>query len=226
MRILFLVLVLANLAFAAWHAWFSGSELPTRPMRSGAPNIELYQAESADPSAGADTAAAATTDAVAGVSNAGRSCVSVGPFPNRVDVEDAVAALAARNFDSNQRTAQGEVWLGYWVYLDAIETQSGAVAIVDQLSEAGINEAYVIADGNNGNIISLGVFSEQARAQQRFSDVEALGLVPIVANRSQPGEVFWLDVTARGGRQFDRSELPAIEVDPELQFADCVDDGD
>ncbi|MGD2167314.1 MAG: hypothetical protein PVF63_04355 [Gammaproteobacteria bacterium] len=219
MRIFFLVLVLANLAFAAWHAWFSGADLPTRPIRPGGPGIEIYQSATGTVP---DTAASAAP----AESTAQRECVSVGPFPNRVDVEDAVSALTASGFQAQQRAAQGEVWLGYWVYIDAIETQTEAARIVERLGAEGINEAYVIADGDNGNIISLGVFSERARATQRFSDVEALGLAPVVVNRSQPGEVFWLDVTARSGRAFDRSELPVIEVDPELQFAVCAGGGE
>lgn len=224
MRILFLVLVLTNLAFAAWHTWFSGPELPTRPIRSGAPSIELF-AEATTVAAPQD-AVAVQADTTAEAANELRGCLSVGPFPNRVDVSDAVAALTASGFVTNQRIADGEVWLGYWVYLDAIDTQAAAAAIVEQLGAAGIGEAYVIADGNSGNLISLGVFSEQARAQQRFSEVEALGLSPVVANRSQPGEVFWLDVTTEGGRRFGRSELPEIEVDPQLQIVACADNGE
>ena len=41
MRNLFLALVLANLAFAAWHAWFSGAASPVRPPRDEAPGITL-----------------------------------------------------------------------------------------------------------------------------------------------------------------------------------------
>lgn len=222
MRSLFLVLVLANLAFAAWHAWFSGPEVPTRPIRSAAPIIELYHVGT-DISPGGEERLANGADTDDGAAQNLLGCVSVGPFPNRVDVEDAVKALTEGGFETSQRTAQGDVWLGYWVYIDAIETQAEAATIVEELSQEGIDEAYVIADGNNGNIVSLGVFSEQARARQRFSDAEALGLAPVVANRSQPGEVFWLDVTARGGREFDPAELPEIEVDPEPRFVACVE---
>jgi hypothetical protein len=223
MRILFLVLVLANCGLAAWYFWFNTPDFPTRPLRTGAPNIELF----AGAGGGSATESAASGEAPANAAPADdsnlRSCISVGPFPNRVDIEDAVAALRDRGFVTSQRNAQGDVWLGYWVYIDAIATQSEAAAIVEQLGREGMSEAYVIADGNNGSIVSLGVFSEQARAQQRFADVEALGLAAVVANRSQPGEVFWLDVTASDGRAFEVTELPEIEVDPEPQFVDCVE---
>ncbi len=216
MRVLFLMLVLANFAFAAWHAWFSAPELPTRPISSDAPSIRLFaEAGGSQPAAVLQTPAA--DEPVPPLPE----CISVGPFPNRIDVGDAAAALREAGFDARQRTTDGEVWLGYWVYLDAIETQARAAEIVGQLVEAGINEAYVIADGSNGNIVSLGVFSERVRSQQRFSDVQSIGLEPVVTNRFQPGEVFWLDVSAADGRRFDAAELPTIEVDPELQIQAC-----
>lgn len=219
MRILFLVLILANLAFAAWHAWFSGPDFPTQPIRSAAPAIELIA--NAVPESPDD----GTLDAAEGAAGTAplETCISVGAFPNRIDVQDAVAALAASGFEADQRTAQGDVWLGYWVYLDGIETQAQAAAIVEQLAVEGISEAYVIADASSGNIVSLGVFSVRARAQQRYADVEELGLAPVIADRSQPGEVIWLDVTAINGRRFDRTELPAIDVDPELLYAGCIE---
>ena len=218
MRVLFLGLVLANFAFAAWHAWFSEPAMPTRPIRSAAPSILLYAEAGAPPDTTQSEPAGAEPEQILS------ACISVGPFPNRVDVSDAAADLRAAGFTSSQRTADGDVWLGYWVYLDAIETQTLAAEIVDQLGAAGISEAYVIADGNNGNIVSLGVFSERERSQQRFSEVQSLGLEPVVVNRFQPGEVFWLDVSAADGRGFDAEELPSIDIDPELQTRACPSD--
>lgn len=216
MRNLFLVLVLVNLAFAAWRAWFSGPDYPTQPINSGAATIALF----AD---GASSSVSAAAGSPAGAAEPQLTCISLGAFPNRIDVQDAETALENAGFEARQRTADGEVWLGYWVFLDAIDTQEQAATMVDQLSAAGISEAYVIADANSGNIVSLGVFSERARAQQRFADAEGLGMSPVITNRSQPGEVFWLDVTATGGRTFEQAELPVITVNPELQFAGCAD---
>lgn len=226
MRIVFLVLVLANLGLAAWYFWLREPGFPTRPMPASAPTIELLGDR--DPDSSVDAASAAATagangrsGTIAPLDNELRDCFSMGPFSNRLDVEEAVAVLRSAGFQTSQRTAQGEVWLGRWVYIDAIATQDEAEDIVTALSDEGITEAYVIADGNNGNIVSLGVFSEQARAQQRLLDAQALGLSPVVADRSQPGEVFWVDVTA-DGRAIAASELPPIEVDPEPQLARCT----
>jgi hypothetical protein len=218
MRVLFLLLLLANLGFAAWAAWHSGPQLPSRPMTVSGPGIEIYR-EAADADRRAPDAAAGD---VPGTAVSLVRCVSIGPLPNRVDVDATVRVLAANGFDARQRVADGEVWLGHWVYIDAIPTQGEAAEIVTLLADNGITEAYVIADGNNGSIVSLGVFSQQVRARQRFADAEALGLSPVVADRTQPGEVFWLDVTARGRAEFASAELAALPVDADLRQERCA----
>ncbi len=43
MRNIFLALLLANLAFAAWHVWFSDSPRPVRPDDSDLPRITLVK---------------------------------------------------------------------------------------------------------------------------------------------------------------------------------------
>jgi len=221
MRVVFLVLVLVNLGFAAWHAWFSTPVIVTRPIRPDAASIQLY-ADAGTPSA-VLTQEEPERESSVSSRRAQRlvACISIGPLSNRVDVEDAMRTLSAGGFRSTQRVSPGEVWLGRWVYIDAIETQAEANEIVSRLAQNGITEAYVIADGNNGNIVSLGVFSVAARAQQRFADAESLGYMPTVTDRSQPGDVFWLDVTVPGQAQFTISDLPRLSIVPEARYEEC-----
>jgi hypothetical protein len=226
MRNAFLVLVLANLGFAAWHSWFSGDDGVVRTFERDA-NIRLVGEETriaatapSEPAASGGQGAEDGAGAVA-VASVPLRCVSVGPMPNRLVVDEAASVLTRAGFLPTQRTAQGNVWLGHWVYIDAIETQAEANAIVDVLAENGIGEAYVIADGANGNIVSLGVFTVRQRAEQRLSDARALGYPAIVADRSQPGTVYWLDVRAAGDRGFRTDELPALAGGQSLQFAPC-----
>jgi len=230
MRNAFLVLVLANLGFAAWHSWFAGEDGIVRTFERDA-NIRLLGEETrVAATAPADTAADSGEGTEAETVAAPEErvllrCVSIGPMPNRLVVDEAATALARAGFLPTQRTAQGNVWLGHWVYIDAIATQAEANAIVDVLAANGIGEAYVIADGANGNIVSLGVFTVRQRAEQRLSDARALGYPAVVADRSQPGTVYWLDVRATGDRGFRTDELPALPGGQSLQFAPCAGDG-
>ena len=213
MRNAFLALVLLNLGFLAWHSWFATRPKPTRSSTLIGPRLALA----------ADTGTRETAAAPdLALRAAARTCVSIGPFPNRVVVAEMTGRLDAAGFDSAQRIAEGDVWLGYWVYIDAIPTQAEAAAIVERLTANGIGEAYVIADGNRGSLVSLGVFSVQARARQRLIEARNLGYEPVVVDRSQPGDVYWLDVTAGDGRAFTGETLLGLVGQEPTQVAECV----
>ena len=213
MRNAFLALVLINLGFATWHQWFADRPRATRLLVQTGPTISL-----ADETRARD-GQAEPGDAVPAEP---RGCVSIGSFPNRVVVTEVTSTLDAAGFHATQRVAQGDVWLGHWVYIDAIPTQSEAAAIVGNLTANGINDAYVIADGNRGSLVSLGVFSIEERAQQRLSAASALGYAPVIVDRYQPGDVYWLDVRADDGRTFSAAELLALIDQETSQTAECV----
>jgi hypothetical protein len=227
MRNAVLVLVLANLGFAAWHSWFAKDDRPTRPLDRGSSirlvgepaRVAVNSGEGSAPQS--DETAAEDAQSAPIVESALASCISIGPMPNRLVVDEATSALTRAGFMATQRTAQGSVWLGHWVYIDAIATQAEANEIVRVLGANGISEAYVIADGANGNIVSLGVFTVRQRAEQRLSDARALGYPAVVADRSQPGSVYWLDVRAAGDREFRADELPPLAAGRGLEFAAC-----
>jgi hypothetical protein len=217
MRNVFLALVLMNLGFAAWHGWFAPRPKPTRLQVHSAPQIALA-AELTDENTAARDVGTAGSAAAARP----QSCVSIGPFPNRVVVGEVVRKLDAAAFNATQRVAVGDVWLGYWVYVDAIPTQDEAAEIVANLTANGIGEAYVIADGNRGSLVSLGVFSGKSRAQQRLDQATKLGYAPVVVDRSQPGDVYWLDVKADNGRMITARELfDVLDEDP-AEVAECA----
>ncbi|HEY4341258.1 MAG TPA: hypothetical protein VGM97_15045, partial [Steroidobacteraceae bacterium] len=60
---------------------------------------------------------------------------------------------------------------------------------------------------STANVLSLGLFSEQARAETRRAEIAKLGFEPVVQNRTHNGEVHWLDVTL---------QEPGQLVDPTL----------
>ena len=212
MRNAFLALVLINLGFAAWHQWFARRPEPTRSLVETEMSIAL---------ASETNAGAAEEAADPAVLSGPQTCVSIGPYPNRVVVNEVTEALRDAAYDAVLRVAQGDVWLGYWVYIDAIPTSAEAAGIVERLTANGIGEAYVIADGDRGSLVSLGVFSIQGRAQQRLAEARELGYEPIVVDRSQPGDVYWLDVTAEDGTAFTAAALLRLVDQEPTQVANC-----
>lgn len=219
MRNLFLVLVLANLGFAAWAAWFAGSPTGNGARGTAARSITLVSEladAGLDPPAEARTVAApprapiATTPEPAAAPEASAAierCISVGPFQELAQASAAQGELRTAGFAPSQRVVDGEVWVGYWVHLAGIPTRETANEILERLRANGISDSYIVPGAEESQIISLGVFSEISRAASIREQVRALGYDPTVADRSRRATLYWIDVRADGDAVIDLEAL-------------------
>ena len=242
MRNLFLALVLANLAFAAWHLWFSQppravhvadpdvpgitlvSELPPElkalPSVADAESGAGGEAPPAAPPAAAEhvadepavPAAPAGNDspppvAASADAAAGPHCSSVGPFRELAQAATAAANLRAAGYQPTQRVAEGDIWIGYWVYIDAIDSEARANEILAKVRDAGVTDSYVIPNSDSGSLVSLGVFSEISGVSRRRDQVRALGFDPKIVDRTRRATVYWVDVVLTGDQTLDFDSL-------------------
>jgi cell division septation protein DedD len=237
MRNLFLVLVLANLAFAAWAAWFAPADNSGRPADEGLPALTLVSEVPVDlrssgvvveqegapgiaeqplalvplPAAAAEPPAAALPlDELAAAASAvepAARCTSVGPFRELSQAATAAATLRNAGYQPLQRVGEGDVWIGYWVYIPAISTEQEANEILAKVRADGIPDSYVIPNSDSGNLVSLGVFSEISGVGRRRDQVRALGFEPQVVDRTRRATVYWIDVTLADGQALDFDAL-------------------
>lgn len=202
MRNLFLVLVLMNLGFAAWSAWFARPEPARAAVRnSAATNITLVSE--------IEAAALAAIEAPQPVAPpphpppapviepaATERCVSVGPFQELAQASAAQATLRTAGYMPSQRVVDGDIWVGYWVHLTDIPTRAAANELLERLRANDIADSYIVPGGEATQTISLGVFSEISRAGSIREQVRALGYEPTVADRSRRATLYWIDVQA------------------------------
>ena len=118
--------------------------------------------------------------------------------------------LRTSGYQPTQRVADGDIWIGYWIYIDAIPTEAEANAILAKVRGQGITESYVIPNSDSGNLVSLGVFGEIGNVTRRREQARALGYDPKVVDRTQRGTVYWVDVvlTADQTLDFDKLQTP------------------
>lgn len=230
MRNVFLVLVLANLAFAAWSAWFAPSGDVGRRVDEGLPPLTLVSEVPADlrttgvvveqdgaseppavpPRVAVPSELAAAepprVEAPSGDVPASR-CTSVGPFRELSQAATAAATLRNAGFQPVQRVSEGDVWIGYWIYISAIPTEQEANEILAKVRAEGITDSYVIPNSDSGNLVSLGVFSEISGVGRRRDQVRALGFEPQVVDRTRRATVYWVDVALAAGQTLDFDAL-------------------
>ena len=133
--------------------------------------------------------------------------MSVGPFIDPAHAGAAAAQLERLGFTSRKRVAQDEVRVGYWVHVRDLATPADATNALATLQAAGLADAHVLAEGEPGNIVSVGVYADPRRATEVSATVERAGFTPYTSDRRRALEVLWLDVDrqANGG-------LPSLDA--------------
>jgi hypothetical protein len=203
-RAALLLLLLANLAFFAWSQWLAPKQaaLPISP-KVDAPRLQLVAENLPAPAPGG-----------------GGRCVTVGPFATNELAARARQTLNDSGYTSLPREVATNVFEGYWVYLESPATESGERRLLDRLKKGGIDDAAAVGDLGAARRISLGVFSDEARAASQSEKVAKLGLLPQIVAREKPGTAIWLDLTLK-------SDAPPLEGqkfpagDSELEFKSC-----
>jgi hypothetical protein len=192
-RVLFLVLLLANLLFLAWTRWVAAPGAGTN-VAASAPATPLqpirlrHEAQGAAAGAGADAAGSS------GAAVAAAPCVSVGPFLEQAHADAASSSLQRLGFTTRLRAATDEVRVGYWVRVPDLATPVDATNALAALQAAGLTDAYVITDEAPGNVVSIGVYADPRRAAEVAATVTRAGFEPRTDDRVRTLDVFWLDV--------------------------------
>ncbi len=228
MRNLFLALVLANLGFAAWAAWYAeprnGESFVANPRIPGITLIsELEESALETIEALAEAVPESAPPPVpAAQPVASQLCISVGPFEELAQASAAQAALREAGYAPSQRVVDGDVWVGYWVHLPDIPTREVATEILRELHANDISDSYIVPGSEERQTISLGVFSEISRAGSVRERVLALGYDPTVADRSRSATLYWIDVLADNDADIDLDALQAPGRINRLEQRPCV----
>lgn len=162
-------------------------------------------AESASPDAAAggrtprDPGAREPAERIELAADLGRPCVSIGPFADRTLGTNALRRVLNGGHDAGLRSATGQMIENHWVLVPGIPTREQAEAMVASLNQAGIDDVFLSVADDGGFNISLGLFSELARAERMRNQARELEVPATILPRTREGTVFWVDARLRPG---------------------------
>lgn len=198
MRTAFFVLLALNLVYLAWAQWLDAPNVPAaRASAHVLPQLVLASEQLPGRGAGEGAGARAVAAVGGGTTSAAPSperCVSVGPFDDLTRAARGAALLRERGFTPQQRAEEGETWAGFWVYIGGLKSAAEESTVLRTLRRAGIDDAHAMPEESGERRVSVGLFSERARAEKRADAVKRLGLNTQIVERRQPGTVYWVDI--------------------------------
>jgi len=196
MRLLFLLLVLANLAFFAWAKYFATDAGLSDPRPAGqqlAPDavriLPAVPPPAARPAAPTPPPASAPAEAVVS------ACLEWGGF-SVADAAVAEQALGALNLGARLTQRRSEDVAGWWVYMPPQANRQAAQKKAAELKGLGVDEYFILQEeGRFRFALSLGVFRTEEAAKARLESLRARGVRSAqVGPRETPVQKVWFQV--------------------------------
>lgn len=174
MRAVFLLLLLANVAFFAYAQWMRGPDASADLI----PRLQVHPERiKIVPASEQPRIGGAARDAVA--------CLEWGLFagPDVARADVAVASLALPGAAVQRAVADSG---GYWVYLPPLKTRAEIDRRVAALKARGVSDFYVVQEaGQWRNAISLGLFRSEETARNRAARLKKSGVQGVVLERRE-----------------------------------------
>ena len=194
MKKVFLALLFANLAYFAWSQWIDTP--PPPPVNESIARLPRLKLASEPP----PPRRRGRTPEKTALNVSPPACLSVGPFGDVDNAARAAASLREKGFDPRQRAQTGESSIEYAVSVGGMKSDAEARQMLQELKRKGFADALLTTDGADaGRRVSLGLFGERARADERAQAVQLKGFKAEIAERRLPGTVYWLDFIPPAG---------------------------
>lgn len=124
---------------------------------------------------------------------ASKVCYWAGPFTG--DSERAIILTRLKKL--NVAAAVVDIsGLRHWVYLPAKATRKDAVATVQSLKTQGV-DSYIISSGQNRLGVSVGLYTQQALAEQKMRELQRRGWSPVMDTYERAVGERWLSVNKK-----------------------------
>ena len=214
MRLLFAMLVLANVGLYMWATWYKDPPpAPVAPARSpiapekmrllSEPGVQLTTRKTTPP----PPPPVQTAD--------GDSCFALGPFTGKDAAQAAATQLQGWQINPSERAEQEQLTAAYRVYLPPFPSKQDAERKRRELTRLGFTDHALIHEEGLDNAISLGLFSVEANARLRLRQLAAKGVVAVFQSLPSTRNLYWLDF---GGEvkdgQLEAATIAALGAHP------------
>ncbi|MGB5627857.1 MAG: hypothetical protein WBM57_00700 [Woeseiaceae bacterium] len=202
MKNLLLLLILANILYLMWGVFKPQESNPSVTIVQEAdlgPPLDVTTSQDGDAiaSVGAVLGSGEPSDLEAVV---GRSCVSIGPFKVIGDADSAVLEYNKEGMKAALRSGQGQIFVGHSVQVLNVPSRDAGRAMLGRLAEAGLVDAFIVGNEEDGLAISLGIFGNADNAEKIELQAESAGFEVDISPMTRDGTIYFVDIGLPPGK--------------------------
>lgn len=165
MRWMFILLLLANIGFAAYIQFLPEQSGDAQLVRQQIHPEKIKLLSPSQPPPVPDKPAAKLM-----------ACLEWGGFAGN-ELARAEAALAKLELGDKLTQRSLEETTGYWVYIAPLKTKQDAEKKITELKGLGITEYFLVQEGSKWrNAISLGIYKTEEAAKKKLDDLQEQGV--------------------------------------------------
>jgi len=200
MRAIFVVLLIANVAFFA-HQYFYVKDTnlqigkPSQHVEAKSNLQLLAEANSSSPNKQRLTPVSAAVPDSSPAGEKAELCTMIGPYDQLLQAEYAVERLNALGVIAHitpVEIQEGEI---FWVHLKPEMSEKEAVRRLYELQKKNI-ESHVITKGDLANGISFGRFADYQQAESKMQEVESQGYEAVIKRLPKTIHETWVVLDA------------------------------
>lgn len=140
------------------------------------------------------------------------SCGFLGPFAEAITVRQVVGRLKRAQVDAKMYGEAARINPIYWVYLRAAPSRSVALETLRKLHASRI-DAFIVAEGEDINAISLGFFTRKASAESIRQERIAQGFDAKLVLKERQREQFWAVVAPQSREKLEESLIANLRAE-------------
>lgn len=213
MRAIFLVLLVANLAFFV-HQYFFDTSDKVAPLNNQAVvgqvesknNLHLLSEVGEQKSLIKKTEVAVQVKSVdtESATKSSELCTMLGPYEQLLQAEYAIERLNALGINAHIVPIEIQEGESFWVYLKPEMSEKEAVRRLYELQKKNI-ESHVITTGELANGISFGRFAEYAEAEVKLNEVKSQGYDVAIKRLPKTIQETWVAIESGFAEKVDNS---------------------
>jgi len=121
-----------------------------------------------------------------------RVCYTIGPVKDKARAIEISGRYSGRKITTSIKSSLEKQYMGVMVYIGGHQTREEALNTANRLSANGVRDHIIVSEGDQPNLLSLGVFGLKKNADRLKYQVQKLGYTVETEPRYRERTIFWV----------------------------------